>query len=758
MLDKPKDAVFDARADRASERAALSGSGPRVIEPDDGLNIALLLRVIRRRKWPLLLCLVAFPIAALLALQQVTPRYTATTTVIYEAQQFSISELQSILREDTTTDTIVNSQVQIIDSRAMAARVAERLNLAEQEEFNPFLRRSGGRTGLVDGARARLAALVAPVLPGLAERIAPREPEEPSPETVRNTVAGAVQDRMRVDVIARSRVLAISFTSEDAEIAARAANLLAEFYIGDQLEAKFDAVRRASSWLEERIAGLRREVLEAEGKIQAYRAERGLVQGQFAGLAAERVTRLQTDLLAQRSELALAEARVAQAQARNFDSLPQVQNNPAILNLRAQEAQLRRELSIQSAQLGNRHPDVIRARNALADNERLLNAEIARVIASVNTEADSARTRIASTTAALAEAQRLANQASGDEAQVRALEREAEAARTLLTAVLQRSQQTVGQTAIEKPDARVLSSAVPPTRPSWPRVPLILAGAVGLGLLFGLLIIYFLEMADRSIRSGEEIRAELGLPCLALVPEMRKRLGRSSRVEDYVVNKPLSAAAEAMRSVRAGLWLGTESPKCVVVSAARPGEGKTTTAISLARVAAAGGERVILIDCDLRQPGFARVFGRDDGPGLVDFLQGNASLSAIRKRDRLTRLDYVMVGASEPTASRLFMVDTMSAMIEKLRAEYDLIVLDAPPALAMVDARVIGRVADATLLCVRWRDTPRSVARAALELLSDAKANVVGALLTRVDPRSHRRSGYADAEVYHPRYGGYFRN
>ena len=754
MLDKPKDVSFDARADRA----ALPSPGPRTIEPDEGLTIALLLRVIRRRKWPLLLCLVAFPLAALLALKQVTPRYTATTTVIFEAQQFSISELQSILREDTTTDTVVNSQVQIIDSLAMADRMAERLNLAASDEFNPFLRPPSRSGEMIDQLRGWVAGLVTPVLPQLGEAIAPDVPEDPTPAMVRNTVASSVQDRMRVEVVPRSRVLAISFTSQDPAIAARGANLLAEFYIGDQLEAKFTAVRRANSWLEDRIASLRNEVQDAEGKIQAYRAERGLVQGQFAGLTAERVTRLQSDLLAQRSDLALAEARVAQAQARNYDSLPQVQNNPAILNLRSQEAQLRRELANQTAQLGNRHPDVIRARNALADNDRLLTAEISRVVAAVSTEAEQARTRVAATTAALAEAQRMANQASGDEAQVRVLEREAEAARTLLTAVLQRSQQTVAQTAIEKPDARVLSPAVPPTRPSWPKSLLILLGSVGLGGMFGLLIIYFLEMADRSLRSGEEVRSELGLPCLALVPEMKRRLGRNSRVEDYVVVKPLSAAAEAMRSVRAGLWLGNDPPKCVVVTAARPGEGKTTTAISLARVAAAGGERVILVDCDLRQPGFSRVFGRDDGPGLVDLLQGNASLSSIKKRDRLTQLDYVMVGNTEPAASRLFMVETMSALIEKLRGEYDLIVLDAPPVLAMVDARVIGRVADATLLCVRWRDTPRSVVRAAMEVLADAKANVVGALLTRVDPRSHRRSGYADAEVYHPRYGGYFRN
>jgi capsular exopolysaccharide synthesis family protein len=754
MLDKPKDAAFDARSDRPPAPAA---PPVRAIDPDDGLNLGLVLRIIRRRKWPLLLCLAAFPLAAFLALQQATPRYTASATVIYEAQQFTISELQSILREDTTTDTVVNSQIAIINSRAMADRVAERLQLGDLAEFNPTLRPPGGPAALVNRARSLAAGVVDPVLPALADALRPEAPDDPSPESVRNTIAGIVQDRIQVEVVGRSRVLNISFTGNDPAIAARAANLLAEFYIADQLEAKFDAVRKASVWLENRIAGLRQEVLEAEEKIQAFRADRGLVQGQFSGLIAERVTRLQTDLLQQRSDLALAEARHAQAQARNFDGLPQVQNNPAILNLRAQESQLRRDLATVSAQLGDRHPDVVRARNALGDNQRLLSAEMGRVVAAVTAELSSARTRYEATAAALADAQRQANQAGSDEIQVRILEREAEAARTLLSAVLQRSQQTVAQTAIEKADARVLSSAVPPNRPSWPRGGIILLGSVVLGGVFGLLVIYFLEMGDRSIRSGDDIRAELGLPCLALVPEMRRGLGGRSSVEDYVVRKPMSAAAEAMRSLRAGLWLGASPPKCIAVTAARPGEGKTTTAISLARVATLGGERVVVIDCDLRQPSFHRVFGRDDGQGIVDFLKGEATLSAIRKRDRLTQLDYIVAGQAEPHSGRLFMNEAMPALIEQLKRDYDLVVLDAPPALAMADARLIGRLADATLLCVRWRDTPRSVLRAAYDQLREAQANVVAALLTRVDPRSHRRSGYADSEVYHPRYGGYFR-
>lgn len=762
MLDKPKDSGFDPSggARRAPPRPGLPEGGiaaPRQIEPDEGLSLAVLLNVVRRRKWPLVLCLLLFPIAAMVAVAQLTPRYTATASVIYEPQEFAARELQSILNVDTTTDTVVNSQVQIIGSYAMADRIAERLNLAARPEFNSRLRPPSLLDGWLEAAQNWLAVQVGKLDRdwGEALTVAPRP--EPPPERTRINVANAVLSRLDVQVVARSRVMSVNFTSEDPQLASRAANLAAEFYINDQLEAKFEAVRRANAWLESRIAGLRQEVLDAEEKIQRYRAERGLLQGVSSTLISERISRLQLDLLEARSQLSLAEARQVQARNRNFDGLAQVQGNAGILNLRAREAELRRDVAQFSAQLGDRHPDVVRARNALADNQNQLNREMARVVAGIAGEVEASRLRVESLTKALDEAREQVNQAGADEITVRVLEREAEASRTLLTQVLGRSQQTVAQSAIEKPDARILSAAIPPPVPSWPKRTLILAGSILLGMMFGVLLIYFLEMADRTLRSGEDVRAALGLQCLALVPELRKRLGRRGRPEDFPVKKPLSSFAEAMRSARASLWLGDQPPKCVVITAARPGEGKTTVAISLARVAALGGERVVVIDCDLRQPSFGRVFGADDGQGVIDYLMGHASLASVRKRDRLTQLDYIPAGHSETNATSLFMGEAMATLIEQLKRDYDLIVLDAPPALAMADARVVARLADATLLCVRWRDTPRSVARSSLEMLEQAQARVAGVLLTRVDPISHSRSGAADAEVYHPRYGGYFR-
>lgn len=277
------------------------------------------------------------------------------------------------------------------------------------------------------------------------------------------------------------------------------------------------------------------------------------------------------------------------------------------------------------------------------------------------------------------------------------------------------------------------------------------------GGCFGLLLVYVLEMSDGTFRSGEDVRSTLGLPCFALVPQIRRAALRQCRVEDYPAEKPLSPFSEQLRALRAALWLGRENPRVIAITAARPAEGKTTIAVGLGRSAAISGERVIVLDCDVRQPSFGRLMQADGALGIADFLLGHATLKQVVQKDPLTGMDFIPAGSAETNSMAMFMSDAMGKLLEQLRGEYDLVLLDAPPAFAMADARIIARTADATLLCVRWRDTPRSVVRNSLDLLEEMRAKVVGVAITRVDVRAHSRSGFADAEVYHSRYGGYFR-
>ena len=193
------------------------------------------------------------------------------------------------------------------------------------------------------------------------------------------------------------------------------------------------------------------------------------------------------------------------------------------------------------------------------------------------------------------------------------------------------------------------------------------------------------------------------------------------------------------------------------MTAARPAEGKTTVTLSLARSAALSGERVVIIDCDIRRPTLARLLEAPPGPGLAECLRGTATLAEVIRRDPLTDLAYIPAGSAEADTLALFMSERMGHVLQSLRQDYELVLMDAPPAHAMADTRAIAQIADATLFCVRWRMTPRAVVASALELLEAADARVGGIVLTRVDARAHRRSGFADAEACHPRYGRYHR-
>ena len=722
------------------------------------MTVTALLAALRRRRLVLVLCALLFPIAAYVAAKQLTPRYTASATVMFEPTDYSARELQSILRDETTTDAVLASQVDVIRSLSVARRIVRQFDLTNREEFAWWVTESKRPETLKYRWQDAISRRLGVLSPAIGEALAPEAPEpRPPEEQAEIAAAEAVRDRMLVVVVRNSRVLTVQFTSEDAQLATDAANLASELYIADQLEAKFNAVRRANDWLDGRVGQLRAELQTTENRIAELRTASGLTRGVSAGLATEQVSRINSDLIEARNQLATADARLNAARRGGGGADLTALASSNLTGARAARDDARRDVERLQATLGPNHPDVRAARSRLAETERAVGGETGRVVQALDAETRAAQARVASLEAALKSQQGRLNSSQGAEIQVAALERDAEASRTLLRAVLERSQQTVSQTAIEKPDARVLSPATKPGLPSFPKVSLFVVAAALLGVLFGLLVIWFLEQADSTIRSGEEVRASLGLPCLALVPMLKRGLLGRHKVEDYVVRKPLSPFSESMRTLRASLWLGAEPPRVVVITAARPGEGKTTTSVALARSAAMNGERVLLIDCDVRQPALGRVFRCEGAPGVTDLLLGQALLERIIRRDHLSSLDYIPAGAAEIHSLGLFMSEAMGGLLERVRRDYDLIVLDAPPALAMADARVVARLADATLLCVKWRDTPRSVVRNSLGLLEEAHARVVGAALTQVDAKVHGRSGYADAEVYHPRYGGYFR-
>ena len=708
--------------------------------PPAALSWRALAGILHRRRLTLLGFALLIPSLAWIALHRVTPLYTATGTLIFEPDHYQPRALHSILHTGRVTAAVMASQAELLGGLRLIEPMAERLHLFRDPTFNPALR--------PPGLLLRLAAL----LPG--QPPAGRAGSPPSGAllgpgsamargTARDAVLLAVQRAVQVRIVPESHVIAVSFTAADPTLAAAGANLLMDTYIKAQLGAKYAAIHKARRWLETRAGTLRRAVRQADDRIAAYRAREGLVRGVHAGLGTEQISQLTQTLAAARAALAAAQGRLDAARGGAAAAIA-----PSVVALRSQRDAMAAQLRALLTRLGPRHPEVLALRGQLRAAQAAIDRETARVVAATEATVNAAHQRVAALEADLAIARRQVDRNAQAAIPLHAMERDADVSRTLLIAVLEHLQQIRQQAAVESADAHEISLALPPAAPSWPDRGKLLAAAAAFGTLFGLFVVYLLEITDTTLPSGEAVRASLHRPCFALIPAIgRRTLGRL-RVEDYAALQPRSPLAEQLRGLRAGLWLGEPRPRIVAVTAARAGEGSTTVAVALARTAAMGGERVALLDCDPRRDTIARLMGSEGRPGLAEHLRGAAPLEAVLRKDPLTALSYVGAGTPGPDGFGRATAAALDRTLAALREDHDLVLLAAPPVHAMSETRLIARAAEATLFCLRWRVTPREVAASAIALLEEAQALVLGVALTQVDPRTHARSGAADADAY----------
>lgn len=696
--------------------------------------------ILRRRLYTWLAVSLLVSAGGIVALHRLTPVYTASGMLIYEPAEYKARVMQSVLREDPATEATMASQAELLQSLKIAQKVAERGRLDANPEFNRALRPAG----LAQRLLAWFGSGTAPagIVPG------------PRLDADRDAMLRAVHAALHAHPVRFSRVIEVTFAAGNPVVAAEAVNNAMDVYIRDQYGKKAAAVRRATEQMQKRADALRRETRQQEDAIAAYRAQFGLFQGMHAAFDAEQVSHLTEGLVRARGELADAEARLDAARGRTGAGA-QAAVAPSVVQLRSQQEQLAAQATQRQARLGVNHPEAEGLRRLSETAQRNLAAEVARVVSAIEAERRAAQDRVTTLEANLHAAREEAERTARAQIPLNAMQRDADAARAELQAVLLEIQQTAQKAAIETAEAHEISLALPPDHPSWPPAGPMTAAACVAGALTGLLAVLGLHWRDTSVASGEEIRETTGLPCLALLPEAGKRALARIRIEDYVARRPLTAFAEQIRGLRAGLRLGAHRPRVLAVTAARPCEGKTVVTLSLGRSASLAGEKVLLIECDLRQPTFARIFGVRNDRGLADLLRGQAALHDVLCEDVLSGLAFIPAGKAGGDLLSLFLSDATARLLGALRDEYDLILLDTPPVQAISEARVVASFADAVLLCVRWRETPREVLRHTLDLLRESHANVIGAVLTRVDAAAHARSGSADAEVYHRRYRRY---
>lgn len=721
-----------------------------------GADIRELLHRISGRRWTIIGLTLLLTLVAAFAIVQLTPFYRASTQVMIEQRQSRVANVEEVLGGLSGERETIESEIRVIGSRKLAEKVIAKLQLADDPEFNTALRPKSELKAVLH-PREWVPSVAAPLVSLMGFDMDPAPvTEEELLERERARVVDRFLERMTVAAEGRSRVITITFTSERPAMAATIANAIADLYLLEQLEAKYDATRLATNWLNERVADLREKVLASEQAVETFREQAGLIEGKGVTVASQQVSELNTQLILARSQRAEAEARLRQVQSLvgsggAMESAAEVLRSPLIQRLKEQEAEVLRRAADLSQQYGAKHPRMIGVRAELDDIKAKIALEVRQIVAGLRNEAEVARAREAALAAGLGSLKRNMGDANVSEVRLRALEREAEANRALFENFLSRLKETTAQENLQQADARIISRADLPESPHFPRVELMMlaAACASFGIAVGIAILQ--EHLDPGFRSSEQIEALLSVAGLGLVPLLGCMRGVHRSPENYVVERPTSAFAESLRTLHTALLLSNvdQPPKTVLITSSVPREGKTTVAVSMARLMARSGRRVLLIDADLRRPRVDVALHMPGKPGLVEVLARSIPVDEAVQRDQASGLDVLPAGERPTSPPDLFASAQMRALLAELRERYDLILIDAPPVLAVSEARILARLVDTTLFVIRWANTPREVAAMGVKQIQEGGGHVAGAVLSLVNVKKHARYGYGDSGYYY---------
>jgi len=717
--------------------------------PAHSVDLAVLLRILRVRREIILGTAAAVIVLAVVVLFQLTPYYSASSVVMLDQRKNSIEDVSSVLSGLPTDPTGVQNQVQILTSRDIAGRVIDKLDLKNNRFFQP-----------AKSWTDYLAAL---------------NPASwfPSRDKVRNDVLGLNNARNRlidkfeshltVAPLGLSTAIRVTFELPDPYDAAMVDNAIADAYVEDQLNAKFEATQKATKWLADRIQDLSKQSQAAEEAVQQYRAANGLTETQNGGsVVDQQMSAISAQLVAAKSDLAEKEATYshisALARAGHAADISEAVSSPLIAQLRNQEADLIRQEADLSSKYGPRNPKMLDLESQKTNLESKINEEVERVVRSVANNVAIAQAQVGSLENSLKQIEGQSGEQNKLRVKLAALQSTAASAKSMYEAFLSKLNQTQDQQGIETPDARIISRAEIPVRPSYPKKLLVLGVAVPMGFLLGLMIAALLERLDSGFRTTYQVENVLGLPVLATIPEVPPPTrGEPANAADRVIDKPMSSFSEAIRGLHLALSLSNvdKQPKVVVVTSSVPGEGKTTLAVSLARLGARSGLKTIIVDGDLRRPTVASTLGlRDPRYGVVEAVTGSQPLDHCFAKDPRSDALALPCVRKPASPSDVLSSQAMRQLIQNLAKAFDLVIIDSAPVLPVNDTKILSQIVDSVLFVTRWEKTPREGVANALRSLTDAHAPIAGIVLARADMSrfQYYSYGYQDYQYYNKYY------
>jgi capsular exopolysaccharide synthesis family protein len=694
-------------------------------------------RILRLRIRIFIVALLLVLIATLFVAFAVKPIYESIASVLIEPVKVDPTGTTSIVPGLPADTNVVDTQVRLIGSTRVALGVVRRLHLDRDPDYT---------------REAEAGSVVAPPAAGDDQHVSAQE---------RSAVVALLRNTY-VRRAGLTYVIDIAERASSGDKAALIANTFAQEYIALQNAQKKALTETAANFVQLKADQLRQQTLEDDTAVQRYMIQHNLESSEGATIAEQEVSQLN-------QQVAAAQATLAQEQGRYQAALGQVHRGGggadvnAVLSstttqqLRSQEATISGQLATLEAHYGPLHPDVIKAKSQLDDVHQQIGAERARILSGLRANVVVAQSGLGSLQASLGRARGTLVGNTAAQAGLLDLQRKAEASKTVYAAFLQRAKEAQAQAQAPLADASVSAVARSGELPVWPNIPLAVLFAIVGGVIVGVLAVAVAQYLDSSVRTREDVERYLGIDYAGTVPDLGSvRRNSDEPPEAYVLSHPHSSFAEALRKLAAFLTLRSGTPaKVIAVTSALPREGKTTLAIAMARTLARSGNRVILVDGDLRRHSASELIDPAARENLLGALNGTIPLAQALIKDPYSDL-RVLTTKGDPAVSSALQPEQVAALFEALRQEADLIIVDTAPVLGLAETQVLTRAADTTVLLCRWGKTSAKAARAAADVLEQSQSEFAGVALTMVDSRQLASTGYGDAYGYHKKFTGYY--
>lgn len=739
----------------------------------DEIDLGAIMAAIKRRRGTILGLAVACTAIGIGASYAVKPTYWAEAVISLNVRGAAVTESASVIPDLKVDNSIIRGEIDILTSRTAAGRVVDSLKLTPEPVsedagvIKASLQRMGrsiAESGLFD----RVAALVGPseTIDGLRAALVRQDVQaQPVSSDPREQMINILLGNVSAANDGRSYSIRVGYSAASADQAALIANAFAAEYLQMQRDEKVRETVNANEWLKRQVQVLREDVLAAETRVQKLQENAGLADPARGGSAvSQQMAQLNVQLVAARAAVTQAEAKLRSGQDMlrtrgSIDSAAAVLESPMLQLLARDQTEIKRKMADLSSQYGDRHPTIIGLRSELASVDQRIRDEMQRTVQALNNDVAVARASEQSLQNRLRQLEASYADGAKVEIQVRQFQREADAARELYQSFLQRMKETGAQAELARPDARIISEAVESPFPAFPNRKLFAVIGLVFGLFLGLFIAFVAENLQRGFNDIDDLEGETGIPGFGSIPLVRR--GRKGNPVDYLVEKPISAYSESLRTVQSLIHSVSQSrtARVILVTSAVAGEGKSTFCASLTRQLALGNQKVLLIDGDLRRsrllevlPG-KPVMDQADAPAdLIEVLEGRREFGDAIRVDEATGLHYLATARHEQNPQRLLMGRPMQGVITQALRHYDLVVIDAPPVMAVSDALVLARYADASLLMVRWSKTSRKLVNDAVKRLRVSGVKVSGTVMTMVDLKKRAKGGHEDYSYRNPYY------